>query len=126
MAISKDGKTLYVTTTVYDPVDDNFVISSGITKMSTATNKITGTVKNVGLVPYQITVSPDGKKVYVTAEVESDTDYRTGVFVFSSSSSSAKQILGVGNRVESWTSAPTTNASTSATSTAVSSASSTP
>src|SRR6476619_6122431 len=86
MAISKDGKTLYVTTTVYDPVDDNIVISSGITKISTATNKITGTVKNVGLVPYQITVSPDGKNVYVTAEVESDTDYRTGVFVFSSSS----------------------------------------
>jgi len=101
MAISKDGKTLYVTTTVYDPVDDNIVISSGITKISTATNKITGTVKNVGLVPYQITVSPDGKNVYVTAEVESDTDYRTGVFVFSSSSSSAKQILGVGDRVES-------------------------
>jgi YVTN family beta-propeller protein len=45
MAISKNGKTLYVTTTVYDPVDDHFVISSGITKISTATNKITGTVK---------------------------------------------------------------------------------
>jgi YVTN family beta-propeller protein/VCBS repeat-containing protein len=108
MAISPDGKTLYVTTTVYDPEfpDGNFVLSSGITKISTATNRITGTVKNVGLVPYGITVSRDGKKVYVIAEVESDGEYTTGVFVFSSGSTTAKQIFGVGPRPEAVTVSP--------------------
>lgn len=98
MAISPDGKTLYVTTTVYD--DDGLVVSSEITKISTATNKIAGAVKNVGLVPYGITVSPDGKNIYVIAEVESEGDYQTGVFVFSATGSTAKQIVGVGDRPE--------------------------
>ena len=110
MAISPDGKTLYVTTTTFvqDPdfPDEFFVVASGITKISTATNRITGTVKNVGLVPYGITVSRDGKKVYVIAEVESDGDYTTGVFVFSSASTTAKQILGVGTRPEAVTVSP--------------------
>ena len=96
MAISPDGKTLYVTTTSYD--DDGFVTGSTITKISTTTNKVSGTVKNVGLVPYGITVSPDGKKVYVISELDSDGDYRSGVFVFSSTSSTAKRLTGVGDR----------------------------
>ena len=40
--ISPDGKTLYVTTTSYD--DDGLVTGSTITKISTTTNKVSGTV----------------------------------------------------------------------------------
>lgn len=101
MAISPNGRTLYVTTAVVDPEDENLVLSSQITKISTTTNRVTGSVRNVGLVPYAIAVSPNGSKIYVISEIESEGDYQSGVFVFSSYSGTARQIAGVGTQPES-------------------------
>ncbi|KQY02941.1 hypothetical protein ASD37_25680 [Mycobacterium sp. Root135] len=110
IATSRDGKTLYVTTTTYTPdpdFPDTIFPTSTITKISTTTNKVSGTIKNVGLVPYGLTVSPDGKKVYVVSEVFSDDGtYQTGAFVFASGASTATAINGVGHRPQSVTISP--------------------
>ena len=60
IALSPDGRTLYVTNTAQGLVE---VISS-------ATSKVTRTIR-VGQLPWQLAVSPDGKTVYV-ANPDSD------------------------------------------------------
>jgi VCBS repeat-containing protein len=93
MAISPNGKTLYVATAVFDEEDDSIVLDSEITKISTTTNTIIGAVRNAGLAPEQITVSPDGTKIFVISQVDDGTEeIANGVFVFSSTSTSARQI----------------------------------
>lgn len=93
VAVSPNGKTLYVTTLTYDK-NGNQVAS--VTKVSTASGKVTGTVKLPGAVPtfYDIEVAADGKKAYVIADMPTDDPdvVLSGLYVFSSSSSSAKVI----------------------------------
>ncbi len=94
VAVSPNGKTLYVTTLTYDK-NGNQVAS--VTKVSTASGKVTGTVKLPGAIPptfYDIEVAADGKKVYVIADMPTDDPdvVLSGLYVFSSSSSSAKVI----------------------------------
>ncbi|WP_170847425.1 Ig-like domain-containing protein [Mycolicibacterium fluoranthenivorans] len=93
VAVSPNGKTLYVTTLTYDK-NGNQVAS--VAKVSTASGKVTGTVKLPGAVPtfYDIEVAADGKKVYVIADMPTDDPdvVLSGLYVFSSSSSGAKVI----------------------------------
>lgn len=93
VAVSPNGKTLYVTTMTYDK-NGNQVAS--VAKVSTSSGKVTGTVKLPGALPtfYDIEVAPDGKKIYVIADVPTDDPNvaASALYVFSSSSSSAKVI----------------------------------
>lgn len=93
VAVSPNGKTLYVTTMTYDK-NGNQVAS--VAKVSTSSGKVTGTVKLPGAIPtfYDIAVSPDGKKIYVIADMPTDDPDLTvsGLYMFSSSSSSAKVV----------------------------------
>lgn len=77
--LSPDGKTLYVV---------NYTDGT-VSKISTATNKVIGTVKNIGTKPTFIAVSRDGKKIYVAG---ADT-----VSVFTSTATTGKIVPGIGN-----------------------------
>lgn len=99
LTVSPDGKTLYALTddeTGATPV-------AKVTKISTATNKVTGAVALPGAILtfddnfditsfYDIVVTPDSKKVYVIADLEADPvsgDVPSGLFTFTSTAKTA-------------------------------------
>lgn len=96
LTLSPDGKTLYATGALLDAKTGHW--SPVITKVTTATGKISGTVKLSGATTdfYDITVAPDGKKIYVIAGIpaaDPDAEFnRSGVFVFASNATSATLI----------------------------------
>ena len=99
LTISPDGKTLYVTNSLYNPKTDTQ--TAVVTKVSTTTNKITGTVKLPGALTEVFTrtiVSPDGKKIYAIADIPDETPgfVDSGLYVFSSTSSTAKLVITAG------------------------------
>lgn len=95
VTVSPDGKTLYATGALYDAKTD--VWNPVVTKVSTATNKVTGTVKLPGAQDqfYDVTVTPDGKKIYVIADLATDDPDAiplSGLYSFSSTATTAKLI----------------------------------
>lgn len=93
--VSPDGKTLYAPGAVYDARADSW--TTVVTKVSTATGKITGTVKVPGSsdVIYDLQFTPDGKKVYLISDLAIDDPEATppsALYTFSSSGRTAKQI----------------------------------
>lgn len=95
LATSPDDKTLYATGGLYDAKTDTW--NAVVTKISTTTDKITGTVKVPGAYDYfyDLAFTPDGKKVYVIADLltdDPDAVAPSALYVFSSASTTAKQI----------------------------------
>ncbi|TPG32527.1 YncE family protein [Mycolicibacterium hodleri] len=100
LTISPDGKTLYATgvlTNARTGVD-----TAVVTMVSTATNRITRTVTLPGALTdvfYDTVVAPDGKKIYVIADIppvtpdpENPDFVDSGLYVFSSTSRTATLI----------------------------------
>ncbi|TQR83272.1 hypothetical protein D8S82_28010 [Mycobacterium hodleri] len=95
LATSPDDKTLYATGGLYDAKTDQW--NAVVTKISTTTDKITGTVKVPGAYDYfyDLAFTPDGKKIYVIADLltdDPDAVAPSALYVFSSTSTTAKQI----------------------------------
>jgi len=95
LSTSPDDKTLYATGGLYDAKTDTW--NAVVTKISTTTDKITGTVKVPGAYDYfyDLAFTPDGKKVYVIADLltdDPDAVAPSALYVFSSTSTTAKQI----------------------------------
>lgn len=94
VAVSPDGKTLLATGAVYDAKTDTW--TTVVTKVATATGKITGTVKLPGSsdVFYDIEFSADGKKVYVVSDLATDDPQTapSAVYTFATSSTTAKLV----------------------------------
>lgn len=95
VSASPDGKTLYVTGTQYDSKAK--VWNTVVTKVSTTTDKVTGTVKLPGAVDtfYALTVTPDSSRVYVVADLPEDADgfVAGALFTFTSSSTTATRVV---------------------------------
>jgi YVTN family beta-propeller protein/VCBS repeat-containing protein len=72
VAVSPDGKTLLAPGAVYDARTDTW--TTVVTKVATATGKITGTVKLPGSsdVFYDIEFTPNGRKVYVVSDLATE------------------------------------------------------
>ena len=105
LAMSPNGKTLYVGSVTVDdngaPIvgTDGTVTGGTITRISTSTDRVSGTAKNVAFQPLSITVSPDGKKLYVISdEIDPATLEPSGFDVYQLSSTGTKGTLvsGVG------------------------------
>lgn len=95
--VSPDSKTLYVSGGVWSAKLGDW--TNVVTKVSTASGKITGTVNLPGYPSWvnDITVSADGKKIYVIGVADFDDDTsETTLYTFGSGSSTGKAILGVG------------------------------
>lgn len=96
LAIGNDGKTLYATGATYNASTDTW--TPVVTKVSTTTDKITGTVKLPNAIDtfYDIVVAPNGQKIYVIADMNqtnTDTgDPWSGMWVFSPTATSAKLV----------------------------------
>lgn len=95
LATSPDDKTLYATGGLYDAKTDQW--NAVVTKISTTNDKITGTVKVPGAYDYfyDLAFTPDGKKIYVIADLltdDPDAVAPSALYVFSSTSTTAKQI----------------------------------
>ncbi|MBI3226837.1 MAG: hypothetical protein HYZ39_17465, partial [Mycolicibacterium cosmeticum] len=115
LTLSPDGKTIYVGTAKLDSAGQPIVAPftnpaiATITKISTTTNKITGTLPAIGTVPQSIVISPDGKKIYVSSKVMNPITGQldsAAVYVFSSSAKTATQINTVGNNPVALTVSP--------------------
>ena len=99
LTISPDGKTLYVTSSLYDLRTDTQ--TAVVTKVSTTTNKIIGTVKLPGALTevfYDTIVSPTARRSTPspTSPDENPGFVDSGLYVFSSTSSTAKLVITAG------------------------------
>ncbi len=97
LAVSPDSKTLYVSGGLWNDKLGDW--TNVVTKVSTATGKITGTVKLPGYPTWvnDITVSADGKTIYVIGETGYDDGAtETTLYTFGSGSKTGKAITGVG------------------------------
>jgi VCBS repeat-containing protein len=95
VTVSPDGKTVYVTGVQYDTKAT--VWNTVVMKVSTSTDKVTGTVKLPGAVDtfYSLTVTPDSSRVYVVADLPEDADgfIAGALFTFTSSSPTATRVV---------------------------------
>ncbi|OBB75606.1 YncE family protein [Mycobacterium sp. 852014-52144_SCH5372336] len=94
VAVSPDGKTLLATGALYDAKTDTW--TPVVTKVATATGKVSGTVKLPGSsdVFYDVEFSADGKKVYVVSDLASDDpeNVTSAVYTFATSATTAKLV----------------------------------
>jgi len=104
MAMSPTGAYLYVGTVSVDKTGQPSLDSNGnykpgaVVKIAVSSNSVAGTITKVGAVPMNMVISPDGKKIYVTAQ---EVNVTTGVassnaYVFSSSATTGKLIGSLG------------------------------
>jgi YVTN family beta-propeller protein/VCBS repeat-containing protein len=95
LSTSPDGKTLYAAGGLYDAKTGQW--NTVVTKVSTTTDKVIGTVKVPGASDsfYAMDFTPDGKKIYVIADLLTDDPDAipvSALFSFSSTATTAKQI----------------------------------
>ncbi|MHA3022321.1 Ig-like domain-containing protein [Mycobacterium sp. BMJ-28] len=114
VAIGVDGKTAYVGSASVNADGSPALDKNGnpvggtISKISTSSYKVTGTVTNVGVGPLTLTVAPDGKKIYVVSYGlnNQSTPAPNAVYVFASNAGKGTLISGVGEHATAITVSP--------------------
>lgn len=96
LTVAPDGKQLYVTGALLTTKTGQW--NAVVTRVSTTTGKILGTVKLAAASPNwfeDISVTPDGKKIYAIGQ-PLDGSTASAVYTFTSTSTSAKVVAGLG------------------------------